>query len=894
MKLPFKFTITNEIPLYYLVDTGDVVTTPILTYLPPTIVDWNTLTLNYKRDMTFLGIIKGYSPQRIRFVKDAAKILRFIKNREGGAEAIGYLGMYLWDPSTYQYVFLDYWQFDFSQSKNYLNFFDCALMEGGLAALIKAYGPNNYVTPLNDPALAPNFPAYNPMPINALPLTVPPTNYIGTVPNEVYAPVPQLILMDGIPIKGTQQYVTSQPGEFFFLEDIPESETGAFGTLTVPALAASSALGDYEGSVGRTNINIMGNHTGVDPILNVCSFLSVGDSNFQFAYNLLFRYRIITGTHSKTMRLRFRIEIWDGGGVFGGGWGTKRVLPNRGIIFEDVPEFMDIGLNPWVERHWVGLSVPFELNPFDIVCFGFSWVAVAGWTGADAKPEIEFRATDTYNPLPAITMRYSFVPESSVCRAISHGQLFEYLTAQMSTNGGALPNAYKSRSNLLNSFRRGSDPGNWDRNPQATFFTCGDSLRGLDRVTTVDPFYPPAPVTDAFGNVVNPGDPFDTYVVPAIYTNMNDFNRDLQTDLCGAIGIERTGIGTDVLVVEEMYYFFDDSVVIADLGSNISDFEMTDFNDYRGSGITVGQTDQQFDSINGPLETMSTVDIATNMTRVIKNINWQTPYREDPYGIEGIRANLGNKTNTNSSSDNDTVKLAVTGTLPTPITFLDNTQGLSGYEPGIVSSGVVSVDVLLLQRAVTALGIVSGLPSDLLTPAVFPYGMYNLSATPHRKALRALPWLCSNYRDLLDSLLPITGYKKNIKLVSDLGSGPIAESDWLNVSEVAQTYTPPFSLGPVTIPPAPIPAGRTTNLIWKPHVFSFIGPSIKDLPVLMTPPGTPGGGKMYGKIKFKFKRSGRTAPLAGFVLDVGIVPGTKAAYNYRLLCSPTTVIPDWL
>lgn len=890
MQLPFKFTITNEIPLYYLVDTGDVVTTPVLTYLPPTIVNWNTLTLNYKRDMTFLGIIKGYSPQRIRFVKDAAKILRFIKNTQGGAEAIGYLGMYLWDPSNYQYVFLDYWQFDFSQSKNYLNFFDCALMEGGLAALVKAYGSNNYVTPLNDPALAPNFPAYNPMPINALPLTVPPTNYIGTIPNVVYAPVPQLILMDGIPIKGTQDYVTAQPGETIMLTD--PSDTGTTpATVTVIGMPASNALGDYEGSVGRTNINITGNHTGVDPILNACSFLVIGKCTVTIDYNLLFSYLI--GTVAGTIcGLRFRIEVWDGGGVFGGGWGTRRVLPNDGIIKEDAGIVVPGGGYTSPPLHWVGQSVPIELRPFDIVSFGFSYEASSH--AFISTYHINFPPTSTYNPLPAITIRYSFIPESSVCRAISHGQLFEYLTAQMATNGGLLPNAYKSRSNLLNTFRSPFAPGNWDRNPQCTFFTCGDSLRGLDRITTVDPFYPPAPVVDGYGNTINPGDPFDTFVVPAIYTNMNDFNRDLQTDLCGAIGIERTGIGTDILVAEEMYYFFDDSVVIADLGSNISDFEMDDFNDYRGSGISVGQTDQQFDSINGPLETMSEVDISTNMMRVIKSIDWKTPFREDSYGIEATRANLGNKTNTNSSSDNDTVKLEVTGIIPTPLVVLDNWQGMSGYEPGVSSSGVVAIEALLLQRAVTALGITSGLPSDLLTPAVFPYGMYNLSATPHRKALRALPWLCSNYRDLLTSLLPITGYKKNIKLVSDLGSGPIAESDWLNVSDAPQTYIPPFSLGPVTIPAPPIPAGRTTNMIWKPFVFSFIGPPIKDLPVLMTPPGTPGGGKMYGKIQFKFKRSGRTAPLAGFVLDVGIMPGTKAAYNYRLLCSPTVDIPDWL
>ena len=188
--------------------------------------------------------------------------------------------------------------------------------------------------------------------------------------------------------------------------------------------------------------------------------------------------------------------------------------------------------------------------------------------------------------------------------------------------------------------------------------------------------------------------------------------------------------------------------------------------------------------------------------------------------------------------------------------------------------------------------VLSGMPGDLISPTVNPYAMYNQCWTPQRKARRALPWLCSNYRGLVDSLMGISAYKKNIKMVSDWGSGPIAESDWLNMDVAPQTYTPPFSTNPVTVAPAPVPAGRTNNLLWLPYTFSFTGPSIKGLPQLMTPPGTPGGGKMYGKIKFTFVRGGVKYPLAGFVMDVGMTPGTNAAYNYKLLCSPSVTIPD--
>ena len=62
----------------------------------------------------------------------------------------------------------------------------------------------------------------------------------------------------------------------------------------------------------------------------------------------------------------------------------------------------------------------------------------------------------------------------------------------------------------------------------------------------------------------------------------------------------------------------------------------------------------------------------------------------------------------------------------------------------------------------------------------------------------------------------------------------------------------------------------------------------------MTPPGTPGegAGLMYGKVKFTFTRNGQQFQLAGFPLDIGITPGTQKAYKYRLLCSPTCIIPN--
>jgi len=443
----------------------------------------------------------------------------------------------------------------------------------------------------------------------------------------------------------------------------------------------------------------------------------------------------------------------------------------------------------------------------------------------------------------------------------------------LATSGGIYTEQYDSRSNLLSTHRDRAAAGNWDVDPTCTFFTCADALRGLKTVELQDPYY-------------NDGLPFTSYVVPAIYTNMQDFAKDLLTDLCGGIGIERNDIGSDVLVAESIYYFFDDDDdIIADLGSNIANFEMKDFNDFRGSSISIGQPDQQFDAINGPLETMSEVEYNTGVTRINKSVNLLTPYTAAPYQLELLRANIGNKTNVNSSSDNDTCKIQVASADTEELTTLHAWNGLSGYED-------TTVNALKLLRPTT---ISAGLPAELLTDAVNPYAMYNLSFSIGRKSKRLLPWLCSLYRGLPEQLMSLVSAKKNIKVVSLFAfSDVVTESDFINVSEDAITYTPPFSTNEVTVEPAPIIEGRETALIFKPYIFSFTGPAIKNLPLLMTPPGTILGGKMYRKIAFTFIRNGISYPLAGFVMEVGITPGDNATCNYVLLCGPRVEIPDTL
>ncbi len=869
-KKPFQFVIVNAALQYYQVAGGTVSLTPDPVYLEPSIVDWATLSLNYRRDSVFLGVIRNYSPEAVRFVKNGAKILRYITNTQGDIEAVAYLGISLLNTTTQQYQLLDYWQFDFSMTDNQQLYFQIALIDGGLSARLKAYAGQNYQIPLNDPAaiaLAGGVaPLYNPLPADLLPL-VPPTNLYGN--GTVPPPVPSLIYMDGIPILGQAQFVTTTDPITMLGETIMIDMSAHMGFT--PGLVNSQTIGDYFATVGAVNNPITSTGIGGGPPANAIIFTEniFTQCHMKIKYDINCNYTnfTISDTHLKLIYTLHKITSPVGG------WGP--LVANVTIISDPLPLAETFTRN----IRWKGETDFFTIPEGHMLSVGF---ALSGGSDSGA---VVIPASDVLNPLPFITLVANFLPDSSVTRAISHFQLFQFLTTQLATNGGLLASPLStpwntwSKSGLLTTFRTPDEPGNWDMSPTNTFFTCGDALRGLTVNTIVDPYY-------------NGGLPFDQYIQPAINTNMQDFAKDLFVDLCASIGIEKTGIGQETLVAESLYYFFDDNTVICDLGNNIEhdSFSMSKYNDYRGSTIAFGQEDQQFDAINGPLETVSEVDYTLPSMRVIKQIDFKSPYRREPYGIEITRANIGNKLNTNSSSDNDTFKLQVDdSTSPHLIPVLEQWGSLSGYEP--VISGVVNVEALFLFRGDT----ISGLPAELLGGEPdFLHSMYNLVWSPQRCALRALPWLCSNYRGLVDKLMGLSAYKKNIKLVSDLGSGPVYESNWLNLSDTAQTYTPPFASTPVTVYPAVVPAGRSTALIFKPFVFSFTSPAPKNLPLLMTPPGTPGGGKMYGKIKFTFVRDGISYPLAGFVLEAGVTPGTNAAYHFKLLCSPTVDIPPLL
>lgn len=325
------------------------------------------------------------------------------------------------------------------------------------------------------------------------------------------------------------------------------------------------------------------------------------------------------------------------------------------------------------------------------------------------------------------------------------------------------------------------------------------------------------------------GNPVD----PAIKTNFRDFAQDVLTSNCAGIGIERDGGGNEVLRLEHLSHFYQKDVLLKDLGIKITNWKMYPYTDYIGNKIKAGTAPQNYDEVNGRFEFNGDIGLQAPITRVQRDIDLMGRYRRDCYGIEYVRANLANKKTTDSSSDNDTFKIQSSG----------NRLAIPGmdYNP------------LQVDKAHT---ILAGLPAEV-RPTV-----YNVPFTGGRDLGRLKPWLKSLHYGLTDPILKFTSGSKNTGLESTMYTGPLVREN----SNIILTAT-------------------TDELLFIPQVFEFDAEVPMDLPEIMdTNP--------YGVFGHTITRKRNRYYFEGFALEVGINDAERNSYNFKLLCSPNTPVPD--
>lgn len=150
-------------------------------------------------------------------------------------------------------------------------------------------------------------------------------------------------------------------------------------------------------------------------------------------------------------------------------------------------------------------------------------------------------------------------------------------------------------------------------------------------------------------NQITCGDAIRRFADAKIKTSLTDMFKDLHGRHCAGLGID----SSNRVIIERISYFLNKSVIIADLG-DVSEMDITPTSDYLFVTHKVGMETQTYDQINGKDEFNQTLEYKAPITRTQSVFDQVSKYRWDCYGVETYRANLSNKTSTDSESDNDT------------------------------------------------------------------------------------------------------------------------------------------------------------------------------------------------------------------------------------------------
>lgn len=249
-------------------------------------------------------------------------------------------------------------------------------------------------------------------------------------------------------------------------------------------------------------------------------------------------------------------------------------------------------------------------------------------------------------------------------------------------------------------------PGVWDLTPQEIIMMPGDAVRGL-------------------GDGAN--NPAKFKITPA------DFIKDAMRRHAMALSLRNEKLA--LVPITEVFQ----NVELFNLGE-VKDLEREPYDEALFNLLSVGYREQEYNRLNARDEVNQGQRYKLNYRRAPEEADWISPFRADPYGIEYLRANLSNKTTTDSGSDNDTFMVQVT-----PLTF----NGI--YYPSRP------------QSQASATGLLS------------PFTYYNLGFSPKRNLLRNSRLLASLMHLRAGGSVTFQDADKNANVVSNLGAGLVSE-----------------------------------------------------------------------------------------------------------------------
>jgi hypothetical protein len=247
----------------------------------------------------------------------------------------------------------------------------------------------------------------------------------------------------------------------------------------------------------------------------------------------------------------------------------------------------------------------------------------------------------TYENDGEFSVSYTYTHPSTTIKALRPLYVFQQLISKISDG------AYTAQSAYLQSI-------------QDVVVTCGDAIRGLTGAK--------------------------------IKTSLRDFFTSYNSDF----GIGMGMLGADFRLEEKAYWVqYTDFI---DLGE-VSKMKVSPASDLLVNNIKVGTPDQEYDDVNGKQEFNTTHEYSAPITRVAKELNLVSVYRNDCYGIEFTRLNLDGKDTTDNDSDNDVFKIHIEDN-PRVDGFYHLDRSLNVGATGLLSAPTVFNMYLTPARAV--------------------------------------------------------------------------------------------------------------------------------------------------------------------------------------------------
>lgn len=230
------------------------------------------------------------------------------------------------------------------------------------------------------------------------------------------------------------------------------------------------------------------------------------------------------------------------------------------------------------------------------------------------------------------------------------------------------------------------------------------------------------------------------------YTALNKTPAELAKQTAGIPFIETLG---------SIYKAGSTGDLITDLGTLSKDWQSETATDMMYNTISVGQKDQQYDSINGAREVSSTQNYSSALLTPVANLNLVATVRFDPYGAESVR--ITQNDTAASRSDNDTWGFWIN---TTPV----NAGTYQFYRP-LGAEGLIQPII--------------GVDSSY----------YNWMLSPKRNLLRGSRYLASIFYGMTGYQLTLSGFKKNIAMVTvGLDGIRVAEADPVAIANLGTPY----------------------------------------------------------------------------------------------------------